>query len=312
MKIKTLLAALALGAASAAPAFAGVAGMADLNISQLLAVDPITHQPSPFTSQIQIRTDSRTGTANSNFNGIVGTGTGAGSITDTRTDGTTASVDVAYRCAGSSCAGINAIYGGTAENNLGTHLHTNSGNFALGDMYNSGNILAGGASGLTRADSSIDNAGGGGANATILNGAGVVTTFAAGSTVDFQLALTYNAFVAAFVDPLLATGNQASSAISWSLTLRNTTTGTTVLAWTPDALNKGFTSTTGSENASFEESAQIFSNTFTLLAGNTYSLVINQAANSTVTLAAVPEPESLLLVGLGLLAMGVAVRRTRG
>lgn len=314
MKIKSLLAALAFTAVSAAPAFAGVAGMADLAITNLQAVDPITHLPAPLAAQIQIISDSRTGTANSNFNGVEGVGGGMGSITDTRTDGSTASVNVQYRCAGPSCGGIDGIYGGTAENNTTTHFPNSAGNFAFGDMNNTGNILAGGASGLTRADASIEPPvnGGGGANATILNGAAVVTEFDVGTTVDFQLALSYNAFVAAFVDPLLGAGNQASAAISWSLTLRNTTTGAVVLNWIPGQLNQGFTSLNAAQNGSFEENgATIFSDTFTLLAGNSYSLTINQASNSTVTLAAVPEPESLLLVGLGLLAMAVTVRRKR-
>lgn len=320
MKLRSVIAAVALTVASAVPAFAGVAGMADLAITNLVAVDPITHLPSPFAAQIQITSDSRTGTANSNFNGVEGVGSGMGSITDTRLDGTTASVDVRHRCAGPSCAGLNAIYtsggeaGNRAENNNNFHLHTNNGNFGLGDMNNTGNILAGGASGLTRADSSITPPvnGGGGANATILNGAGVITEFDVGTTVDFQLGLTYSAFVATFVDPLLGPGNQASAAISWNLTLINRTTGATVLSWTPGALNKGFTSQNAGENQEFEENdVTIFSDTFTLLAGNSYGLVINQASNSTVTLAAVPEPESLLLVGLGLLAMGVTIRRKR-
>jgi hypothetical protein len=311
MKLKSLLAAVVLSAASAVPAYAGVAGMADLAITNLVAVDPVTHLPSPSAAQIQITSDSRTGTANSNFNGVEGTGGGMGSITDTRLDGSTASVNVQYRCAGPSCGGLGGIYAGGPENNNSAHIFSSNNSYALGDMNNTGNILAGGASGLTRADSSVSPpTGGGGANATILNGAGVVTEFAVGTTVDFQLALTYSAFVRAFVDPLLGAGNQASAAISWSLTLTNKTTGATVLSWTPGALNQGFQSQNASQNKTFEENdVTIYSDVFTLLAGNSYGLVINQASNSTVTLAAVPEPESLLLVGLGLLAMAASVRR---
>ena len=313
MKLKSLLAAVALSAFSAAPAFAGVAGMADLNISQLLVVDPVTHLPSPFATQIQIRSDTRTGTANSNYNGVEGMGLGPGSVTDTRTDGTSAAVDVAYRCAGTSCGAINGIYGGTAENNTTTHFATNAGNFALGDMVNQGNALAGGANGLTRADSSADNASNeGGANATIHNGVAIVTNFDVGTTVDLQLGLTYSAFVRAFVDPLLTPGSSiASAGITWSLTLRNTTTGTTVLLWSPDELNRGFLSENAAQNATYDSTGTIYSETRTLLAGNSYSLVIEQASNSTIRLNAVPEPESLLLVGLGLMAMAITVRRKR-
>lgn len=314
MKLKSLLAAVALTIAGVTPAFAGVAGMADLSISQLLVVDPVTRLPSPFASQIQIRSDSRTGTANSNYNGVEGVGTGPGSITDTRTDGSTASVDVAYRVAGPDSASVNAIYGGSAENNTTANFLTNVGNFALGDMNNQGNALAGGANGLTRADSSADFPdASGGANATILNGVSVITNFDVGTTVDLAFGLTYDAFVRVFVDPLLPAGQDAlaSAGISFSLTLRNTTTGATVLQWAPDELNRGLLSENGSQNGVHDSSGTIYSATRTLLAGNTYSLVITQASNSTIQLNAVPEPESLLLVGLGLLAMGVTARRKR-
>ena len=314
MKIKSVLAAVILSAFSVAPAFAGVAGIADLSISQLLVVDPSNGQVSPFAGQIRITSDSRTGTANSNYNGVVGAGLGDGSITDIRTDGTTASVDVKYRAAGPDAGSVNAIYGGSAENNTTANFLTNTGNFALGDMNITGNALAGGANGLTRADSSADFPDAqGGANATILNGVSVATDFTAGDTADLAFALTYDAFVRAFVDPLLPAGQDAlaSAAITFNLTLRNLTTGITLLNWSPDELNRGFQSQGASENALHDSAGTILSQTVTVVGGNRYSLVINQASNSTIRLNAVPEPESLLLVGLGLLAMGVTARRKR-
>jgi hypothetical protein len=269
---------------------------------------------SPFAGQIRITSDSRTGTANSNYNGVVGAGLGDGSITDIRTDGTTASVDVKYRAAGPDAGSVNAIYGGSAENNTTANFLTNTGNFALGDMNITGNALAGGANGLTRADSSADFPDAqGGANATILNGVSVATDFTAGDTADLAFALTYDAFVRAFVDPLLPAGQDAlaSAAITFNLTLRNLTTGITLLNWSPDELNRGFQSQGSSENALHDSAGTILSQTVTVVGGNRYSLVINQASNSTIRLNAVPEPESLLLVGLGLLAMGVTARRKR-
>lgn len=315
MKLKSLLAAVVLSAIGVTPAFAGVAGIADLSISQLLVVDPATGLPSPFASQINITSDSRTGNASSNYNGVEGTGVGLGSITDIRTDGTSASVDVRYRVAGPDAASVNAIYGGSAENNTTTNFTTNVGNFALGDMNITGNALAGGAQGLTRADSSADVPDAqGGANATILNGVTVVTNFDVAEDATLAFALTYDAFVRAFVDPLLPAGYDtlASAGINFSLTLNDVTTGTvSVLTWTPAQLNRGLQSETASQNGIHDSAGTITSDSFTVFADHTYSLVITQASNSTIRLNAVPEPESLLLVGLGLLAMGVTARRKR-
>jgi PEP-CTERM motif len=314
MKLKSLLAAVALSAFGVAPAFAGVAGMADLSISRLLVVDPVTGQPSPFAQQIRITSDSRTGNASSNYNGVEGTGIGPGNLNDIRTDGTAAAVDVRYRAAGPDAGAVNAIYGGSAENNVTANFMTNVGNFALGDMNITGNALAGGAQGLTRADSSANNPSAqGSANATILNGVTVVTDFTIAQTADLAFALTYDAFVRAFVDPLTPAGTDtlASAGINFSLTLTNVTTGANVLTWTPSELNRGLQSENASQNGVHDSNGTIFSETRTLLAGNRYSLVITQASNSTIRLNAVPEPESLLLVGLGLLAMGVTARRKR-
>ncbi|GGY25663.1 EDSAP-1 family PEP-CTERM protein [Pseudoduganella albidiflava] len=316
MKLKSLLAAAALSAFGITPAFAGVAGMADLSISRLLVVGT-DGQPSPLAPQIQISSDSRTGNASSNYNGIEGTGAGQGSITDVVLGGGTAAVDVKYRSAGPDAAAVNAIYGGNAENNVTANFMTNQGNFALGDMNITGNALAGGANGLTRADSSADFPEAvGGANATILNGVTVTTNFEIGTTAQLGFALTYDAFVRAFVDPLLPAGTKAlaSGAINFSLTLNDITDEGNVfnvLTWTPPQLNRGLQAANSTQNSVHDFEGTILSPIRTLVAGRNYSLVISQASNSTIRLNAVPEPESLLLVGLGLLAMGVTARRKR-
>lgn len=322
MKLKHLVAAGLISAFSAAPAFAGVAGYADLSISQLLVVDGVTHQFNPAALQITLLTDSRTGTANSNFNGVEGTGIGSGSLTDNKffPNAGNAAVDVKYRCAGPSCGGVNGIYGGSAENNTAANFLTNMGDFALGDMNNTGNALAGGASGLTRADASINNGGTiGGANATIHNGVGARADFQVLADVNLALALTYDTWVRVFVDPLLPPGSTgvATAGVTWSLTLRDTTancaalpTGcTSTLIFSPDELNRSLVSTQASENALFDSFGTIFSDSRTLFAGHTYSIGIDQASNSTVTQVAIPEPGSLVLLGIGLAALASRRRR---
>lgn len=314
MKLKHLVAAGVISAFSAVPAFAGVAGYADLSISQLLVVDGVTHQFNPAALQITLLTDSRTGTANSNFNGVEGTGAGLGSLTDNKffPNAGSAAVDVKYRCAGPSCGGVNGIYGGSAENNTSANFLTNTGDFALGDMNNSGNALAGGASGLTRADASINNGGTvGGANATIHNGVSARADFTVLADVNLALALTYDAWVRVFVDPLLPPGSMgvATAGTTWSMTLQDVTTGTNVLTWSPSELNRSLVSTQGSENGLWDSFGTIFSESRTLIAGHSYSIGIDQSSNSTVTQIAIPEPGSLVLLGIGLAALASRRRR---
>ena len=98
----------------------------------------------------------------------------------------------------------------------------------------------------------------------------------------------------------------------WALTLQETigNVSTTIMSWNPNELNVALTSSNINENVVFSSAGMLFSDFVTLTAGRTYKLGINQASNSVAS--EVPEPGSMVLVALGLFALGAASRRKAG
>lgn len=309
MKFTKILAAVAVSAAFIAPATAATMGMADLAITGLAILN---NQGAPVTTGINITNESRTGTATASFNGVVASGAG-NDILSSSIPGDT--VDVGYRCGGPSCGAAHAAanYGGNYENNGTSHIMAPAGSYSLSDMYIAGSAIGfGGANGLTRANSSVAGpTNTGTSNATIANSVRAVTTFTAGTTMQARFALGYNAYIAAFVNAGAGVTGSALGTISWVLTLREVGTAGTLLAWAPEEINTGISSNGAGDNVVIAPTAGLlFSNLVTLTAGKAYTLTINQASNSLAE--EIPEPGSMVLVALGLFALGAASRRNAG
>lgn len=316
MKFTKILAAVAVSAAFIAPASAATMGMADLAITGLAILD--SNGVPVLGNRIDITFENRTGTANSSYNDVEAVGVGSGNIVRI---GEGLEVDVKNRCSGPSCgaAHANANYAGAGankyDNDFTTHIAAPSGNYALGDMYIAGSAIGiTGANGLTRADTSVMNPDNfGGANATIANSVTAITTFVANQTISAQFILGYDAYVAAFVNAGVGVTASAFGTISWALNLTETDAmgvNTTLMTWTPSQLNRGFSSSGFAQNQSYSSAGALFSNFVTLVNGNTYNLTINQASNSVAS--EIPEPGSMVLVALGLFALGAASRRKAG
>jgi len=306
--------AAAVGAIASLPAHAGALAMSDLNITSLFLADS-SGKPSPANFGIVISDEMRNGTVGVNYNGV------KASSNDLQM-GTGVTLDPTAVCAGPSCGSVaGLLYGGSFENNTISHVAPPAAaNYAVGDVYIEGTAIGGVIKGITRADAvAMGPTNSGGANSTLLNTATLTSNFTVNTSFSGYLAAIGDAY---FRLQALSSANEtatASAGMGWNVTVACTdgavssctglTGSTNTYTFIPSEFN--LTGRASSKNGSGTvdvdksfngqvQSAQLLS----FVAGNTYSLTINQSSNAIVT--SLPEPASLALVGISMLGLGFA------
>ena len=191
------------------------------------------------------------------------------------------------------------------------------GTFGYADQFLTGSAISvggapAGATAQTRADASLQAPGSASGDSDV--GTSTTFSFSMGDADTMTFAFDATPFTQAYTTTGPATN--AIARLSWSLNIVNLTTGALVLSYQPGALNgDANVSRTGTFAglSTYNPGTGFFTTTTPILNGeDVYQLTVqhNTLANA-LQQAAVPEPGTLAIFGLGLLGM-TAFKRRRG
>ncbi len=153
---------------------------------------------------------------------------------------------------------------------------------------------------------------------------GLLTQFSFSTTADTFVTISFNS-ITHLIASLLNTNGTANAGVGWNISVVDQTTGgNQVFAWSPDGtVNSSIIGGTEIADAcNLQSTRGVFSvgtasydcsgnasarTNFAFLASDAYTLSITHQNRADVTL--VPEPEMLLLMGIGLAGLGLVQRR---
>ena len=234
-------------------------------------------------------------------------------------------------CEGSGCNPVTADnysqtallpppLGGTEPSNTYAYADNNLQGASI-DLDTDGNgtiDIAAGLTAQTRADVGLNSLDNGTSNST--TGTNVSFTFKALTDITMRLSFNYVAQALSYVK-LGSTPTTATANVAWSFLLTDEDvidplTGVgTVTEYKPGVLN--INTSRNDANAQFSEFQRILnsgslSTTFSLIAGHNYSIAVGHQTQANARNAvAAPEPEALVLLGIGLLAMWTPMQLRR-
>ncbi|GGF10852.1 hypothetical protein GCM10011611_15560 [Aliidongia dinghuensis] len=186
------------------------------------------------------------------------------------------------------------------ENNFG--FTANNTNFARSDSSLAGNLLQGNVQSNVVAETQVLNGSNGHVQTSSTNSSQVTFTATSALTLQFNVGGQVGLFTKLYnSNSQLQT---ADASILFNITIKNQTTGQTILNFSPDDLNNQLTAfnTPSQQGNSALASFGDTSGSFTLVTGDTYTLSITQNVQADAT--ALPEPGTLALFGAGLAGLG--------